>query len=264
MRRGQDIAVEFPGLYLVHHNLPGKEVGFHQHSEHLLFIPLQGEIRIQLENRELKLGPGKMAYLPAQASHQFSSASRQGERLIALIQDKNWNRSGGGKFGPSMIPVNQLLKEILFYLLVNAKTRNLSSLLEVLIQTLSESLDQPEGGLSLEHLEGKVEDPRLKKALQLIHSQYEEDLSMASIAKGSGLSLRSLNRLFLEQVGMTPKQALVRVRIEKARELIISGRLSVSDAAFEVGYRSLSPFIHAFRQVTGQLPSEIHRIGRKQ
>lgn len=81
---------------------------------------------------------------------------------------------------------------------------------------------------------------------------------MTEIAKRSGLSVRSLNRLFLEQLSMTPKQVLSQYRVSKAKELLLDGA-SVTDACFSVGYQSLTQFISIFRQLTGQLPSEFSR-----
>lgn len=83
MRRGQDIAVRFSGLYLVHHNIPGKTVEWRAWPQHMLFIPLQGEITILLRSGSLVSGPGKMIYLPPKTSLAFQSseASIVSERM---------------------------------------------------------------------------------------------------------------------------------------------------------------------------------------
>jgi AraC-like DNA-binding protein len=67
----------------------------------------------------------------------------------------------------------------------------------------------------------------------------------------------------LQEMGMTPKQFLIAARIEKAQELLLKPGSSVLNVALEVGYSSMSQFIAAFRSQTGQLPSEVARIGRK-
>ena len=86
---------------------------------------------------------------------------------------------------------------------------------------------------------------------------------MEAAAREAGLSLRSMNRLFAKEVGLSPRQALAICRTERAKELLASGRVSVTEAAFEVGYRSLSQFISVFRRLTGQLPSEFARLGAR-
>jgi AraC-like DNA-binding protein len=94
---------------------------------------------------------------------------------------------------------------------------------------------------------------------------YATDLSVAELARLSGLSVRNMSRLFLCELGVTPKQLLMSLRIDKAKELLLAG-VTVTEAAYGVGYKSLSQFIQAFRQTTGQIPSEYQgqsTFGRK-
>jgi AraC-like DNA-binding protein len=259
MKRGQDIAVQFPGLYLVHHNLPGKELERHEHPEHLLFLPLQGEITVSMESRTLGAAPGRMIYLPPGTSHAFASSSTQGERLIALFDSAAWKRAEGGQHPPSLLAASQLGKELLFYLLLHAETRHAGSLVQTLIQTLSETLAASCHILDLEHLESRVGDERVQRALKLFRDNLDEPLSMEKIARDSGLSVRSFNRLFATELGLTPKQVLSQYRVAHAREQLSTGRVTVTEAALSVGYQSLPQFIAIFRQLTGQLPSEVAR-----
>src|SRR5260370_38148299 len=92
MRVGQDIAVRFPGLYLVHHNIPGKKVDWHDWAQHLLFIPLQGEIKVVLRAGSLVGGPGKMLYVPPNKSLSFQSSEVFGGRLVCLWDPHVWRR----------------------------------------------------------------------------------------------------------------------------------------------------------------------------
>jgi transcriptional regulator GlxA family with amidase domain len=109
---------------------------------------------------------------------------------------------------------------------------------------------------SLSHLDGRTEDSRIKRAIKLIQEKSNQPLSMAELAKNSGVSTRNLNRLFLAELEMTPKQVITLFRIESAKKLLKAGRMSVTDVTFEVGYNSVSQFISTFRKLTGQLPSE--------
>lgn len=261
MKRGQDISAEFPGIQIIHQKIPGKRTETHDHLEHELFIPLQGEIKIRLESRELICGPGRMIYLPPKLAHSFESSSAgQGERVFTIINDKYWKQFKAPVFPPQVIAANQLIKELVFYLLLHPKTKNASSILSVLIQTCAETLEL-NGNIEFDiaHLEGKTQDDRLKKALFQIEEQFKNNLSMGEVAKRSGLSVRSLNRLFLEELGMTPKQVLTHCRITEATRLLQSKKSTVTDIALEVGYSSLSQFITTYSKITGKLPSDIRR-----
>ncbi len=262
MRRGRDIAVEFPGLYLVHQNLPGRRIRRYRRLEHLFFIPMQGEIRIAVEGAVLRCGPGRMVYLPPGTVHGFDSSGERGERLICLIETGRWDRAGApASFGRTVLPASQLCKELLFYLLLHPETRAGETIVEVLIQTLSESLEAARGLLEVEHLEGKSRDRRVRAALAYLGGNLGRRVSMGEVAEAAGMSTRTLNRLFTRDLGLTPGRVLALLRVARARELLASGEYSVTEAAYEVGYGSLSQFIAVFRQVTGQLPSEFARHG---
>jgi AraC-like DNA-binding protein len=260
VKRGQDIAVTFPGLYLVHHNLPGKRVAVHHHPEHLVFFPLQGEIRVTLSDRTLTAGPGAVIYLPPRTDHAFDSSSQLGERLICLVPDRRWKRAAKPPGEPLVFPASQLAKELLFYLLLHPETRHAGSLIETFLQTLGESAEA--GTPLMAHAESRVRDPRVRRVLDSFQSDLAEPLSIPEVAAKAGLSVRTLNRLFAVELGATPKQILNRYRISAATELLVSGRANVTEAAFHVGYQSLAQFIRVFRQLTGQLPSEVARMGR--
>lgn len=258
MKRGQDISVKFPGLYLVHQNIPGKEVKFHAHDkEHILFIPLQGEIKLQLRDKEIVCGPGKMIYLPENTCHAFNSSSLLGERMIALISSSLWKKLKGRKHSERVLPTLQLCKELFFYLLLNSKTKHATAIVATVLHTLDESLEAQASGFSPDQLSSRIEDPRVRTAFDSVSNSFHESLSMEALAKKAGLSTRNLNRLFLTELGMTPKNLQALFRSHKAAELLQTGNFSVTDVALEVGYESLSQFIEVFRRTTGKLPSSL-------
>ncbi|MCX6119097.1 MAG: AraC family transcriptional regulator [Proteobacteria bacterium] len=268
MQKGQDIAVRFNGLFLVHHNLPGSDVKAHSHPEHHLIIPLQGEVTIELEGRRLTCGPGRMIYVSPNTSHIFKSAREKGERLICMIDPIAWKKAEGERFDSVVLPASQLCKEILVYLLVNPKTKNVNALIDTFVRTCLELLEVTHSNseLSLDHIDANLSRPELRKAMSLAREHFSEDFTVAELARRSGLSVRNLSRLFQQELGMSPKHLLMRLRIDRAKELLLAGEMTITETAFEVGYQSLSQFISAFRQLTGQIPSEFassQNVGRK-
>lgn len=261
MRRGCDLAMRFPGLYVVHHNIPGKRARGYRVPEHLLFFPLHGELLVRAGSLSLSAGPGKMIYLPPETKHSMDSSDVHGERLICLIDGTEWDRSGAAVGGPRLLPASQLGKEILFYLLLHPQTKNADSLVTVFVQVVAEALEGSRALLEPDHLESRTKDERLEKALSFFRSRLGGQVSMRDAAEAAGLGVRTLNRLFLSQLGLTPKQVLTHYRVAKARDLLLSGKVSATQAALEVGYSSFSRFIAVFRQLTGQLPSEVARFG---
>jgi AraC-like DNA-binding protein len=262
VKKGKDISSQFSGLYLVHQNLPGKRNASVLYPEPILFIPLQGEIAVQVEDRTITLSLGQMLYLPPHTQHSFTSSNQMGERLIAML-DPKLAPKGLEAAVPIKLPLHQFMKELLFYLLLHPKTKSAKSLVQIFAETLSEAIAESASAvLSLqEHLESKSSDPRVLQSLGYLQNHLNEDLNMAGVAKKAGLSLRNFNRLMVKETGLQPKRWLVSYRIAKAKELLRVPGTSVTEVAYAVGYNSLGPFISAFRASTGQLPSEYLRRG---
>jgi AraC-like DNA-binding protein len=62
-------------------------------------------------------------------------------------------------------------------------------------------------------------------------------------------------KLFKKATGLTFTDYVSRVRIEKAKNLLLNPNLRVSEIAYEVGFQSLTHFNRVFRKLTGQSPS---------
>jgi AraC-like DNA-binding protein len=95
---------------------------------------------------------------------------------------------------------------------------------------------------------------RLCRARSFIDECYDLPLDLDEISKQACLSRYHFLRLFREAFATTPHQYLIHRRIEKAKELLRSRRLSVTDVCFEVGFHSLGSFSSLFRKCVGDAP----------
>lgn len=96
---------------------------------------------------------------------------------------------------------------------------------------------------------------RVAKVREALLADLEQPPELAELAKLCGCNPQYLSRTFSEAAGTTISLYLRRLRIERAAELLSSGRMNASEAALEVGYRSLSHFSQAFREEKGSPPS---------
>jgi len=87
----------------------------------------------------------------------------------------------------------------------------------------------------------------------------DTDLSLQVLAKESGYSRVHFIRMFRAATGYAPHNYLLKLRVDRVRELLVSSTLSLTEIALECGFSSHSHLSRVFRQVLGATPSEYRR-----
>jgi AraC-like DNA-binding protein len=98
--------------------------------------------------------------------------------------------------------------------------------------------------------------PALRRARDLIDRDYADLLDLDALAREAGYSKYHFARAFAAAYGEPPRAYLTRRRIERAKELLRAGNLSVTEVCLAVGFESLGSFSARFRQLVGQTPSD--------
>jgi len=100
---------------------------------------------------------------------------------------------------------------------------------------------------------------RLNLAREFMHSNIDRPISLSQIARNASLSTYHFLRLFKEVFGETPRQYLIRNRLEKARKLLVNTELSVTDISLEIGFESISHFTRLFNRRFGSSPGKFRQ-----
>jgi AraC-like DNA-binding protein/ligand-binding sensor protein len=101
-----------------------------------------------------------------------------------------------------------------------------------------------------------TEPPSVARARTYIDKHAAADLSLAKIAKVVNISANYFSTLFKQSTGLNFSDYLARVRVEKAKNLLLNPNLRISEIALEVGFQSLSQFNRSFRRIAGVSPKE--------
>jgi transcriptional regulator GlxA family with amidase domain len=83
--------------------------------------------------------------------------------------------------------------------------------------------------------------------LEYVRGQLSEPLTVADMADLVNLSPSAFAHLFRDVTGRSPYQFVKEMRLDRARELLVDGDLTVARISKEVGYASVSHFISEFR-----------------
>jgi AraC-like DNA-binding protein len=98
--------------------------------------------------------------------------------------------------------------------------------------------------------------PHLRVAKDLMDRHYAEPLSLDQVARQAGYSRFHFLRAFRDAFGETPRAYLTRRRIERARDLLRSANLTVTEICHMVGFSSLGSFSARFTELVGCSPSQ--------
>ena len=99
-------------------------------------------------------------------------------------------------------------------------------------------------------------DRRIRRSVELMHTQLDQDLTLKELAAASYLSPFHFARLFKKLTGASPHNYLAGIRAARAQLLLAETNLSVTEIGARVGYLSGSHFTKAFRLATGTTPRE--------
>ncbi len=101
---------------------------------------------------------------------------------------------------------------------------------------------------------GAMRDPRVGRALTLVHREPARDWTVARLAHEVAMSRSAFSARFTELVGEPPMQYVTRWRMNVAQSMLADGTAALAEIAEELGYRSEAAFSRAFKRETGMAP----------
>jgi len=106
---------------------------------------------------------------------------------------------------------------------------------------------------------GKAEHPIITMAKAVMHTAFDEDISVKAIADQVFISASYLAALFKKETGLTVNEYLTSIRLQKATEMLIETDKRVIDISLDVGYRDSRYFSRLFKDMFGILPTEYRK-----
>jgi transcriptional regulator GlxA family with amidase domain len=104
----------------------------------------------------------------------------------------------------------------------------------------------------------RIEERNTKvfEAIQIMHNALEIPISLPVIAKDVGISIRQLERLFSKYLRATPMAYYMKLRLERARSLLIQTDMKIIEVAIASGYDSASQFSKLYKKQFGITPHQ--------
>lgn len=109
--------------------------------------------------------------------------------------------------------------------------------------------------ISLQSRKG-IRNEHLARAVERMRTSLDDPIPPSDIARELGISVRQLERLFRDNLQVTPKQHCTEMRLERARALLLQTEMSITEVAVATGYVSAGHFARVYRQRYGFTPRE--------
>ena len=196
----------------------------------LLFITISASVVIQHATA--------MRLIPPKSIVTFTAAHVHGDQQLDALLDGFVSELAAEKPGKEIV-LHALVEQTLVHVLRNYATPR-----------RSDELELSRAGLI---------DRRIRRSIELMHTQLDQDLTLKALAAESYLSPFHFARLFKKLTGTSPHNYLAGIRATRAQLLLAETDLSVTEIGARVGYLSGSHFTKAFRIATGATPREFRK-----
>ncbi len=225
----------------------GLELDFHTHRKAQLFFVLRGEMTCEASNALWLVPPQSALWVPGGTGHRLKSRAPfegfslfvEPDAVVTLPREC------------CSVSVSPLLRELLFraaalpvlYPLDGREARLVTVLLDELAAAQAEELRLP-----------MPTDARLRRLVELLTARPEDGATLKEWAKRLGVGERTLNRLLVQETGMSFGRWRQRLHIILALQWLSRGA-SVQSVATDLGYESASSFVTMFRKALGTSPA---------
>jgi AraC-like DNA-binding protein/mannose-6-phosphate isomerase-like protein (cupin superfamily) len=255
-------------------------VGWHFHDGFEILFVLEGATAYEFKSGEtVELHGGEFLVVPPHIVHRGKHDVRSPSRICGLALTPKVELAGKNTTftHANLIHLSRSLKQSA--MVVHPLSAALRGIIQRLMGEADAYWNQPDDAVGHATLRTLICDAILEAVRQIqspsrkpdhivaaakayLNQHYLEPLSVAKLGAFLGYSRSRTFELFKSQTGLTPKDYLVRVRVEKAEELLRQTRRSIIDIAHSVGFNSSQYFSTVFRRYTGQTPAEFRQNSR--
>lgn len=242
------------------HDLPRSAIGFacewkkgitnepHSHWRGQLIYAISGSLKVISAAGTWIVPPERAVWMPSHIMHSVISVTDAHARFLYL--DPNVFK--GLPTSVTVVQMTALMRECLLSFLTLPRRYDekgkASHLLAIMVDELRVVPVMPL------HLPQPA-SPKLQRATNEVLSSIATPPKLASLAAEAGLSVRSFERHFLRETGLTWRKWVTQARLMEAISQLSNGD-RVGDVAFALGYEGPSAFVAMFKKATGHTPGK--------
>lgn len=236
-------------------------------SYHILYCK-DGKGILKIENKEYEIGRGDVFFFRPDIPHEYYPTEEpwqtrwvifSGNSISDIIDYMDFGNSEVFSL-PSLTDFDLQINALsdMFWCSDLNKEIKTSMLMYKLLIKMDEyrNRTQNSGGMTKHE---KYE--KLSPVIDMLNTNYHQDLSLEDMANVIGVTTNHLCRLFNQVYGITPLKYLTQLRLNMAKHYLSSPQIMrIKDIAPAVGFKDTSYFISVFKKTEGMTPDEFRRI----
>ncbi|AUO66000.1 hypothetical protein WM46_15230 [Citrobacter freundii complex sp. CFNIH2] len=227
-------------------------VPYHKHERHQLSFAIAGVLHLTTTEGKWVLPPSRAMWIRAGTEH--ATEVKRPAQIRTLYIDANAYRAPTHE-QCMVVEVTPLLRELILSCAEfpwNYQPDSVQSRLAHVLVDQFQNMTQASVDIPL------PVDPRAVRVVNLLREDPANRESLHILARKSGASARTIERIFAQEVKMTFSEWRLRLRMTTALELLAYGE-NVTNVAIKVGYESSSSFVAAFRTRYATTPARFFR-----
>ena len=227
----------------------------HEHPTYSFLLGFDDYCKMELDGRVIQSKPGKVvAVSPDLAHHEIMSETFPRYMAVLVLRDYFEQQLGsyttdrfvfkGDVFNcpPDLLTY---VKDFMFEF--QAGLPGCEALLDAMGLKICHAIIRMI--LDIKRPEDRVQlRMQIDRVIQFLHAHFSQKLTVDVMAEQAHLSPSHFSRLFKEETGVTPGDYLMRLRLNKAKQMLMQGEKRVIEVALDCGFSSPSHFSTAFQQ----------------
>jgi AraC-like DNA-binding protein/mannose-6-phosphate isomerase-like protein (cupin superfamily) len=236
----------------------------HVHQKFCVGVVLQGDRVISQAGRSVTIPENALFVINPGVAHSCKSLSKTGHSYLVICVGVEKMQQMASQISGKAQPLPVIRDVLLFDPDLVSKMHRLVSLLKqansslqresVFISMLA-TLMMRYGEMPPVPCRMGLQSSAIKRVRDFIEARFRDNPSLEELSGIACLSPFHFHRLFLRNIGVSPHEYLIQVRIRKARELLLEGN-RIASVALELGFVDQSHFTRHFKRVIGVAPGK--------
>jgi AraC-like DNA-binding protein len=231
------------------------EATLHRHDHHQIVLPRVGNLELEVGGRGGRVEQGVGAFIVAGSTHAFLAKGTNGFLVIDLpVRDFDSEQFAWSFDKNAFFPIEPPVQGLLDYASATLERTEPSGM--ILAHWMMLLMDGIAQGRPVTP---SAEILALNRAMLFMRNHALKPIRVTDISSAAGLSVTRLYALFRKHYGQSPYGALVQLRVEAARQLLVRTNVSIAEIAVRTGHGDQSALTRRLRLALGVTPAALRR-----